>query len=268
MKVQKIVWGVCLLLAAPAGAAWPGDPAPCKADAVKAGSVCVDKYEASVWEIPNPTTSNKSLVKKVQKGTVTLSDLTAGGATQRGLGEVDDYPCADNGQNCADKIFAVSIAGVKPSANITWFQAQEACSNARKRLPSNAEWQAAANGSPDPGGDNDSTDCNTTDDGFPANDPVNTGSRSSCVSARGAYDMVGNVWEWVADWVPLSSACPGWFAFSNDTQCFAGAETGGGPGALTRGGGLFNGTNAGPFAVAGNDQPFESFFDLGFRCAR
>ena len=33
-------------------AGWPGDPAKCKADAVKAGSVCMDKYEASVWQVP------------------------------------------------------------------------------------------------------------------------------------------------------------------------------------------------------------------------
>ena len=36
----------------PAYADWPGDPPKCKADAVKAGSVCMDKYEASVWQVP------------------------------------------------------------------------------------------------------------------------------------------------------------------------------------------------------------------------
>ena len=66
-----------------------------------------------------------------------------------------DYaPCADNGQNCADDIFAVSLAGVTPSARITWFQAQAACANAGKRLPTNAEWQVAVAGTPDPGPDN------------------------------------------------------------------------------------------------------------------
>jgi formylglycine-generating enzyme required for sulfatase activity len=87
---------------------------------------------------------------------------------------------------------------VKPSANLTWFQALAACENARKRLPSNGEWQAAVIGTPDPGPDNGTTDCNWTSVGT----PVNAGSRSSCKSARGAFDMVGNVWEWVADWVP------------------------------------------------------------------
>jgi len=261
-----------VVVAAPALAGWPGGPAKCAPDAVKAGSVCMDKYEASVWQVPNPTTTNKALVKKIQNGTATLANLTAGGATQLGLAGVDDYPCADNGQDCKDKIFAVSIAGVKPSVDITWFQAQEACTNSRKGLPSNAQWQAAANGSPDPGPDDGATDCNTTNQGFPTNDPVLTGSRINCVSARGAYDMVGNLSEWVADWVPLSDTyqCPTWGAFSNDTQCFAGAITTAntGPGALVRGGTFGNDVLAGPLAVNGTIRPSDSGNSLGFRCAR
>src|SRR5436309_934947 len=82
MKTLTRLCAACILFAAPAWAGWPGDPALCKADAVKAGSVCMDKYEASVWQIPNPATTNKALVKKVQKGKATPADLTSGGATQ------------------------------------------------------------------------------------------------------------------------------------------------------------------------------------------
>jgi len=67
-----------LLTAAPALAGWPGDPAKCKLDAVKAGPVCMDKYEASVWQVPatNPSGgSNKGLIAKIQKGTAKLADL-------------------------------------------------------------------------------------------------------------------------------------------------------------------------------------------------
>jgi formylglycine-generating enzyme required for sulfatase activity len=171
---------------------------------VKAGSVCIDKYEASVWSIPDPTGVNRSLVRKLQKGRATATDLTTAGATQLGVGG-DDYTCGDNGQNCKDAIFAASLPGVTPSADITWFQAQAACANALKKLPSYADWQQGMLGTPDPGGDNSSTDCNT-DSVFAA---VATGSRSACVSSWGAYDMVGNLYEWVADWVPASTACPG-----------------------------------------------------------
>src|SRR5262245_8575377 len=123
---------------------------PCGPDAVSAGTVCLDKYEASVWRVPDPTASNAGLARKIRQGTATQADLTAGGATQLGT-ETDDYaPCAKTGQNCANDIFAVSLGSVTPSADITWFQAQEACANAGKRLPTNAEWQVGANGTPDP----------------------------------------------------------------------------------------------------------------------
>jgi formylglycine-generating enzyme required for sulfatase activity len=243
--------------------------AACSPDSVQVGPVCVDKYEASVWEIPAKTLkgkSNAALVRKVQQGTATLADLTAGGATQRGNG-TDDYPCLDTGNDC-DDIYAVSISGVKPSASITWFQAQQACANAGKRLLSNAEWQMAAAGTPTPGTDNGSTDCNTAENGFPANDPVNTGSRSACVSRWGVFDMVGNVGELVADWAPLSTACPGWGSFSSDQMCLAGADTSIGPGALIRGGDFHYYSEAGVFVVFGLDQPSHSSSFVGFRCGR
>ena len=157
----------------------------------------------------------------------------------------------------------MSLPGVTPAASITWFQAQQACKNARKRLPSNAEWQAAVAGTPDPGPDNGTTDCNTGSTFAVAA----TGSRSSCVSSDGAFDMVGNVYEWVADWVPRSTTCGSWGG-SGDDQCLAGAATTGEPGALLRGGDFSFGTNAGPLTVLGDIQPSNSNNNIGFRCAR
>ena len=237
----------------------------CPGDSVKSGTTCMDTYEASVWLVPDPTVLNKKLVKRIQQGKATAALLTAGGATQLGVSSDDYAPCADLGSGCAD-IFAVSLAAEIPSSRITWFQAQQACKNAGKRLPSNGEWQAAVAGSPDPGGDNGTNDCNTADTGAVAP----TGSRSLCVSADGAFDMVGNLMEWVADWVPRSTTCLGWGGFSNDSMCLAGAATTGtGPGALLRGGYFFNdGTDAGPLAVLGSLEPSFSGSGIGFRCAR
>jgi len=253
-------------VASAAVAAFPRTPVQrCAADAVLAGTVCLDTYEASVWRVPDPTTTNAFLVRKIQQGNATEADLTAGGATQLGTASDDYAPCANNGQNCANDIYAVSLPSEIPSAFITWFQAQEACANAGKRLPTSAEWQVGANGTPDPGPDNGTTDCNSASDGLSP-----TGARSSCVSARGAFDMVGNLAEWVVDWVPQSTMCPGWASFSNDNMCLAGASTtANGPGALLRGGAFasLGGPLAGPLAVR-DFPPFRTTNFVGFRCAR
>jgi formylglycine-generating enzyme required for sulfatase activity len=254
-----------------AGTAWAQVAKPlqkCPPDSVVSGTVCIDTYEASVWRVPNATTANEALVAKIQQGKATAADLAAGGATQLGIGRTDDYaPCTDGGQNCADDIYAVSVPRVPPSANITWFQAEAACENPRKRLPSSAEWQAAVAGSPDPGPNNGTTDCNTNS----VFTSANTGSRSNCKSARGAFDMVGNLAEWVADWVTRSTTCGSWSAAASptgDSQCLAGAATTDGPGALLRGGNLGSGPEAGPLAVSGRIQPLSTGSDFGFRCAR
>ena len=83
--------------------------------------------------------------------------------------------------------------------------------------------------------------------------------------------MVGNLYEWVADWVPRSTGCGTWSASINptgDDQCLAGAATTGEPGALLRGGAFFSGSLAGPLAVLGSSPPSLPNVGVGFRCAR
>jgi hypothetical protein len=229
----------------------------CPPDAVRSGSTCIDTYEASVWQ-----THNVNVIAKIKAGTVTLADLTAVGATQRGASGADyGAGCPPSGNGCKN-FYAVSIPGVPPSAFITWFQAAAAARNAGKRLPSNAEWQAAALGTPEPGGSPGAEDCNTSSGGLDL-----TGARATCVSDVGAFDMVGNLYEWVADWVPQSTACvPALFA--GDDNCLAGASTTSGPGALIRGGFFLDGSAAGVFAVNGGVSPSSSNDGLGFRAAR
>jgi formylglycine-generating enzyme required for sulfatase activity len=96
-----------------------------------------------------------------------------------------------------------------------------------------------------------------------------TGSFTACVSDWGAYDMVGNLQEWVADWVPASTTCPGWGLFSDDRMCLSGASTTArAPGALLRGGAYSSGATTGAFAVNGTTDPPDDEPYIGFRGAR
>lgn len=237
--------------------------ATCSQDSVLSGITCIDTYEASVWK-----TTDASVIEKIRFGTVTLADLTAAGAAYLGV-SIEDYVnagCPKTGNGCMD-VYAVSISGVKPSQFINWFQASAVARNSGKRLPTNAEWQAAALGTPD------TADCN-----FSSSGPALTGALTKCVSNVGAFDMVGNLWEWVADWVPLSTV-PGethcaaaLFSGTGDDNCLVGASTSEGPGALIRGGAFNSGTKAGVFAVFGGVTPdYSNNADppvIGFRAAR
>jgi hypothetical protein len=196
---------------------------------VKVGPVCMDRYEASIWD--SPTGGNQ---------------ITG------------PIPCNANGQNCTN-IYARSVPGVKPRAEITWFQAQQALANVGKRLPTNAEWQMAVAGTPDPGS------CNVS-----SNWVHDTAANPGCVSNHGVVDMVGNLDEWVADWDELAWARGSW-GFADDQTAIgraSGEPSARRPGALSRGGSYMDGTNAGPFSVLGVHAPSVSASVLGFRGAR
>ena len=258
----------------PAGPPGPAGPAgdkwafTCPPDSVRSGTVCIDTYEASVWQTTAP-----AVIAKIRDGTVTLADLTAAGATQFGFAPLGYGSCGDGADGC-ENFYAVSLAGVPPSRFMTWFQAVVFTRNAHKRLPTNQEWQAAAHGTPDPGvSAAGSADCNTANGGG-AGVPlaVPTGSRASCVSDVGAFDMVGNVEEWVADWVPRSKPpCLAPMFPNDDWTCLVGVltfPTETGPGALIRGGAFDNGTKAGLFAMTGLNAPSARTWTYGFRGAR
>src|SRR5262245_38492293 len=99
MAAKIAVAAALVLLAGAAEAVAPpsGPLTKCPVDAVVSGAGCMDRYEASVWRVPSPTTTNASLVKRIQQGKATAALLIAGGATQLGIATVADYaPCADS----------------------------------------------------------------------------------------------------------------------------------------------------------------------------
>jgi formylglycine-generating enzyme required for sulfatase activity len=247
--------------------------AECPGGMVQSGSTCVDRFEASLWRI-----TDVMCVTLIKQGR-DLPPSCLAQATQVGISGVDytDAQCQFNGGGCTN-LYAMSVSGVIPARSINYFIAAAACRNSGKRLPSNAEWQAAALGTPDPWPqDNPAEQCNVS--GASA---VPTGSRTKCRSDVGAHDMVGNVIEFVADWGPLATTGATWNVFlpgfGNDVSNMGGAPGGtiyGLPGTTLRGGSFAQGSGgsgelAGVYAIDQNGAP-NSIGDAsaaGFRCAR
>lgn len=238
----------------------------CPADTVQAGSLCVDRYEASVWSVP---ATNTSLMARVKAGAVTLADLTAGGATQMGAATGactgNEYPVEfpRNG-NWTAPLFALSIPGVPPSACISWYQATQACALSGKRLLRNEEWQLAAAGTPDPGPTDDGVaQCNVA--GTMA---AGTGARTLCVSSWLAADMIGNLAEWTATWDENADGCSDLTGeFGGGEQCFGGDPGGNRVFGLVRGGSYLSEEKASTFTLWTFNVEAQSR-EIGFRCGR
>lgn len=88
----------------------------------------------------------------------------------------------------------------RPRENLTWFEARDYCQSRGARLPTEAEWEYAARG-PDslyyPWGNQWNED-NLAYDGNFEGQTFDVGSFPAGMSWVGAYDLAGNVWEWVS----------------------------------------------------------------------
>jgi iron(II)-dependent oxidoreductase len=109
------------------------------------------------------------------------------------------------------------LAPDAPVVFVSWFEADAWCRWAGRRLPSEAEWEAAAIGVPAvdgtrlandrrrwPWGDAPPTSSHTNLD-FAFDGPVDVAALAEGDSAFGCRQMIGNVWEWTAsDFLPFA----------------------------------------------------------------
>lgn len=179
----------------------------------------------------------------------------------------------------------VSGPQLRPWRHITQLEAQKACSRSGKRLLTSDEWYKAALGTPDPSAGYTEDGCNVARNR--ADGVALTGDGMRCVSDTGAYDMVGNVWEWVDGTVVqgvyagvslppsgyVSEADLSGMAYTTGTAqdarygndrfwLDASVRTG-----LMRGGYYDNASQAGIFATYAASPPTFSGDAVGFRCA-
>ena len=94
----------------------------------------------------------------------------------------------------------------RPIVNVTWEEAQAFCSHSGGRLPSEAEWEYAARGGKEglvyPWGDTLSHEYANYGGAAGTDQWRYTAPVASFPpTGFGLYDVIGNVWEWCADWV-------------------------------------------------------------------
>jgi hypothetical protein len=172
----------------------------------------------------------------------------------------------DVGAFCIDRYEFPNQLGELPRVDVSWAEARDLCTEQSKRLCSADEWERACRGPQGTtyayGDEFDRAACNTPlDTGGPVDDEIPfapAGSHARCRSSEGAFDLNGNVSEWVEDpW---------------DAERFGVAE-GQGPGGETddlrqlRGGTMWSGTFYGQSCLSRHAHPsVAQSDDDGFRC--
>ncbi len=184
-------------------------------------------------------------------------------------------------------VVAGSAPGQIPLTSINWCAAKKACQNAGKHLCTNMEWFQACNykgsqWSITAEQTAETMGCNTG--GSAAN---LTGASPGCVTQEGAYDLIGNTWEWVDKVVtadPTNGVAGGYitgYDFSTGLPTSTGSTSNaygndyfypydgaGAARAFVRGGAWNYGANTGAFNLILMYTPLTVHPAVGFRCCK
>jgi hypothetical protein len=125
-----------------------------------------------------------------------------------------------NGRSfCIDIYEAPNAKGKPPKTSATWIQASTNCLDAGKRLCTAEEWQYACNGGSNrvyPYGTVYAREKCATE----GNSPFKSGQFNQCGEGFELRDMVGNVWEWVADRKSTNATLMGGsYHYGKDAHC-------------------------------------------------
>jgi formylglycine-generating enzyme required for sulfatase activity len=143
-----------------------------------------------------------------------------------------------------------------PVESVNWNDALAYCTAVGMRLPTEAEWEYAARA--------DSTAARYGNLDEIAWYALNSGRRTHDVgqkkpNAFGLYDMLGNVFQWTADWSggkysERNGTLDPWGPSSGTRRVLRGGSWGGSPKDIR-------------VSVRGKDEPAIRYSDIGFRCA-